>query len=173
MSILVDYDPTWPERCQRAAAEMSAVGPPDWVIEHIGSTSVPGLTAKPIIDLAVRVGSFAELDEYQSALRGIGWHPIAAGPRTHRVLVRVNGPDRTHIAHFFTPDQWDACNQRIFRDWLRAHPDDRTRYEAVKIAAAQESSGREYTERKTAIVQEIVDRARTGRGLPPVDVWDK
>lgn len=90
------------------------------------------------------------------------------------MLVKKRGLERTHIAHFFDAEQWETCNQRIFRDWLRAHPDDRVRYERVKRAAAADAiPGREYTARKTAIVQEIVDRARTALGLPLVDVWDK
>jgi GrpB-like predicted nucleotidyltransferase (UPF0157 family) len=97
-----------------------------------------------------------------------------AGPRTHRVLVRRRGRVRSHIAHFFAADQWQACNQRIFRDWLRANADDRLRYERVKRAAAEQANGgRDYTARKTAVIQEIIDRARAARGLPSVDVWDK
>lgn len=145
-----------------------------WVIEHIGSTAVPGLVAKPIIDLAVRVERLEEVEEYRDRLAVIGFVGIPGGPRTHRVLAREADGRRAHLAHFFDAEQWDACNQRIFRDWLLSHPEDRRRYEQVKRAAAREATGgRDYTARKTAIVQEVVDRARAALGLPQVDVWDK
>ncbi len=81
---------------------------------------------------------------------------------------------RTHIAHFFDATQWDTCNQRILRDRLLADAIDRRLYEQVNRAAAVTARpGRDYTARKTAVVQEIVDRARASRGLPSVDVWDK
>jgi GrpB-like predicted nucleotidyltransferase (UPF0157 family) len=127
--------------------------------------------ARPIIDLAVCVPVLAAVDEQRAVLAGVGFLPIVAGPRTHRVLVRMSERQRTHIAHFFTAEQWDTCNQRIFRDWLITHPDDRAEYERAKWVAA--GAGRDYTAGKTAVVQEIVDRARATRGLPSVDVWDK
>jgi len=169
--VLVPYDPSWPEQFRAAAADIRRATGTEWPIEHIGSTAIPGLAAKPIIDVAVCVPTLADVDDHRAALAGVGFLPIAAGPRTHRVLVRMSGRQRTHVAHFFPADQWDTCNQRIFRDWLITHPDDRAKYERAKRVAAAEPA--HYTERKTAVVQEIVDRARAARGLPSVDVWDK
>ena len=129
------------------------------------------MAAKPIIDLAVRV---VDLGDVPRRLEPIGWSSVPGGPRTHLVLVRHDGMRRTHIAHFFTEDQWDACHQRIFRDWLLEHPEDCQSYVDVKReAAAVATGGRDYTARKTAVIQEIVDRARAARGLPPIDAWDK
>jgi GrpB-like predicted nucleotidyltransferase (UPF0157 family) len=172
--MLVAYDSRWPEQFRAAAADIRQATGQDWLIEHIGSTAVPGLAAKPVIDLAVRVDRPADVGENENALACAGFVDVAAGPRTHRVLVRMSGRERTHIAHFFAATQWDACNQRIFRDWLLVHSDDRDRYEQVKRAAAAEArGGRDYTARKTAVIQEIVDRARATLGLPQVDIWDK
>lgn len=172
--MLADYDPQWPAAFEDAADDIHRVIGAGWMIEHIGSTSIPGMPAKPIIDLAVRVDDLAEVDANRHQLVEVGFVGITAGPRTHRVLVRLNNGERTHVAHFFTRASWATCIQRLFRDWLRANPADRERYEAVKrTAAAEATGGRDYTQRKTAIVQEIVDRARTARGLPLVDVWDK
>ncbi|HVX47494.1 MAG TPA: GrpB family protein [Mycobacteriales bacterium] len=171
---LVPYDPRWPAEFEAAAAQIRAVTGRTWLVEHIGSTSVPGLSAKPVIDLAVRVPDLQDVDAHQHDLVGIGFLAIAGGPLTHKVRVRVKDEQRTHIAHFFPPDQWAHCNQRIFRDWLIEHPEDRDRYEQAKRTAAGEAAGgRDYTQRKTAVVQEIVDRARAALGLPRVDVWDK
>lgn len=130
-------------------------------------------------------------------------HRVAAdrgGPVNHRVLVKIAAkrtetaedevrsagephrlhtgsfhPERrTHIAHFFPAEQWAECHQRMFRDWLRAHPEDCDRYAAAKRqAAAGARHGGEYTVAKRAVVNEITNRARAARGLPPVDNWDK
>lgn len=172
--MLSDYDPDWLARFEAAADDLRRVTDAGWVIEHIGSTSIPGMPAKPIIDLAVRVEALADVAVHDNSLRSVGFVAIAAGPRTHLVRVRLAGAERTHIAHFFTAGQWETCNQRIFRDWLRSHPDDRDLYAQAKRAAAAAAIGsRDYTARKTATVQAIVDRARSARGLPLVDVWDK
>lgn len=133
--MLVDHDPNWTNEFEVAAAAITAIEP-SWLIEHIGSTSIDQMPAKPIIDLAVRVASFDELDRRVPELEAIGW-------------------------------------QRI-RDWLRGSPDDRRRYLEVKRqAAAEVGPGRAYTARKSAIVEEITNRARAARGLEPVDTWDK
>lgn len=171
--LLQTYDPGWPEEFERAAAAIRAVAPA-WEVEHIGSTSLVGMAAKPIIDLAVRIVDEADLEQRLPALTAIGWLRIAAGPRTHRVLVRQQGERRTHIAHFFTAEQWDTCHQRIFAAWLRSHEDARERYLAVKRAAeAKGLAGRAYTLRKLDVVAEITNEARAARGLPPAQVWDK
>ncbi|MFD6443801.1 GrpB family protein [Promicromonospora sp. NPDC060204] len=170
--MLVEYDPRWPESFTLAAAELSEIEP-SWIVEHIGSTAIPGMAAKPAIDLAVRVGSFTEVEDRFESLASLGWLRIARGPKAHRVLVRQEGPRRTDIAHFFTTEQWETCNQRIFRDWLLAHPQDAARYLDVKRTAAEAATSMpDYTARKTAVVQDIVDRARAARGLPLVDVWE-
>jgi GrpB-like predicted nucleotidyltransferase (UPF0157 family) len=172
--VLSDYDPNWPARFEAAADDLRRATHAGWVVEHIGSTAIPRMPAKPIIDIAVRVETLADVELHESALKTVGFVPIAAGPRTHAVRVRLAGNERTHIAHFFTAAQWDTCNQRIFRDWLRNHPGERDLYAYAKRAAAAAAIGsRDYTARKTATVQAIMDRARSARGLPLVDVWDK
>lgn len=172
--MLAAYDSRWPDQFRAAAADIRRVTGGHWLIEHIGSTAVPGLASKPVIDLAVRVEQLEDVDEHETALVAIGFVGIAAGPRTHRVLVRMSAGQRTHIAHFFAAAQWEACNQRIFRDWLIAHPNDRDQYEQVKRAAAAEArGGRDYTARKSAVIQETLNRARAALGLPQVDGWDK
>jgi GrpB-like predicted nucleotidyltransferase (UPF0157 family) len=172
--MLVAYDPRWHDRFLSVAAEIRAATGEPWEIEHIGSTAVPGLVSKPVIDLAIRVEQLCDVDKHVAALAAVGFVGITGGPRTHRVLVRQSVAGRTHIAHFFDAAQWEACNQRIFRDWLIAHPDDCDRYAQVKLAAAAEARGaRDYTARKTAVIQDIVDRARAALSLPQVIAWDK
>ncbi|OYN84610.1 GrpB family protein [Parenemella sanctibonifatiensis] len=164
----------WPAEYERTAAQLRAVIPPEWCVEHIGSTSVPGLAARPIIDLVVRVPSLDAVEDRIRSLRAIGWYPIARGPQDHRVLVRMAEQVRTHVAHFFLAEQWDTLHQRIFRDWLVSHSEDRDRYaEAKRLAAAGAQGGRDYTLGKRGVVAEVTNRARKARGLAPIDEWDK
>ncbi|MFW6599556.1 GrpB family protein [Propionibacteriaceae bacterium Y2011] len=167
MTELHAYDPHWADEFARTAAQLRSVGDPSWAFEHIGSTSVPGLPAKPIIDLAVRVSSLDEVSAHDASLTAGGWLAIRRQPGDHLVRVRQRGNVRTHIAHFFAAADWDACHQRMFRDWLREHPDDRDRYAAAKRAASA-VAGPDYTRTKAPVVLEIVNRARAARGLGPL-----
>lgn len=168
---IVDYDASWPTVFAEAAEQLREISEGRWAVEHIGSTSVPTLSGKPIIDLAVRVESFDELDGRQQELNAAGWLAIRRQPRSHRVRVREDRGRRTHIAHFFTAGQWDACHQRLLRDWLRTHPDDRVRYESVKLTAAA-GEGSDYASSKQPVVLDLVNRARAARGLAPIDELD-
>jgi GrpB-like predicted nucleotidyltransferase (UPF0157 family) len=176
MTMLEPYDPSWRDRFAAAAEDLNRFGNPRWVIEHIGSTAVPGLAAKPIIDIAVRVQDEADFERHRPGLEERGWR-IGSGVRSHRVMLLESGGTRTHIAHFFDSHGWDQVNQRIFRDWLMTHPDDARRYAEVKrrAAAAAAASGENgsYNSAKTDIVQQIVDQARAKLGLKRVLVHDK
>lgn len=172
--MLVSYDPAWPAQFERIAAELRAHGDPDWVIEHIGSTAIPGMRAKPIIDLAVRIDGADDLSAHRAGLESIGWRD-GSGVRSHAVMVLEENGIRIAIAHFFDARDWDAVNQRLLRDWLRAHPDDADRYRHAKcgaVAAAARGTT-SYNAAKTPVIQELVDRARAARGLPSVPVSDK
>lgn len=167
----VEYDPTWSSAFEQAAAQLREAGDRSWLIEHIGSTCIPGLSGKPIIDLAVRVDSADDLEARRRDLADGGWLAIRRQPRSHRVLVRERDGKRTHIAHFFTAARWEACHQRLFRDWIRADPDDLARYREAKRRAAL-ADPRDYTKIKEPVVLQIVNRARASRGWPPVDDLD-
>lgn len=171
---LVAYDPAWPQQFEGLAAQIRAAGDSTWLIEHIGSTAVPGMRAKPIIDLAVRIRDLPDLSAHRAALQRAGWRD-GSSVRTHPVLVREADGIRTAIAHFFVAEEWDAVNQRLLRDWLRDHPDDVGLYSHAKcdaVAAAARGSST-YNAAKTPVIQDIVDRARAARGLPSVPVSDK
>lgn len=172
--MLVGYDPEWPSRFDRLASELRRAGKPSWLIEHIGSTAIPGLPAKPIIDLAVRIDDDRDVEVHRPGLEAVGWF-VGSGVRTHRVMIREAQGVRVAIAHFFPADAWDTASQRLFRDWLLGHPEDCERYEEVKrTASANAAAGTGvYNAGKTAFVQEIVDRARGALGLPPVPAYDK
>lgn len=172
--MLLTYDPAWADQFASIASEITTLTDADWLIEHIGSTAVPGMRAKPIIDLAIRVRDLQDFDAYVPALEAGGWRRGSA-VRTHPVMIRETDGVRTAIAHFFVAKDWDSANQRILRDWLLAHPDDVDRYSHAKCdAVAAAARGRStYNAAKTSAIQEIVDRARSARGLPSVPVYDK
>lgn len=172
--MLVSYDPRWPEQFEEFAAEIRDHGNPEWLVEHIGSTAVPGMRAKPIIDLAVRISDEDDFAAHRPGLEALGWR-LGSSVQSHPVMVFERDGIRTRIAHFFTASDWDLVNQRILRDWLRAHPDDADRYTHAKcdaVAAAARGTST-YNAAKTPVIQDLVDRARAARGLAPVPVSDK
>lgn len=172
--MLVAYDPSWPGQFERIADEIRGHTDAGWLIEHIGSTAVPGMRAKPIIDLAIRIRDLDELERHTPVLEAAGWRRGSA-VRTHPVIILETDGIRSAIAHFFVAGEWDAANQRILRDWLLAHPDDVERYSHAKCdAVAAAARGRStYNAAKTPVIQEIVDRACAARGMASVPVYDK
>ncbi|ROS54096.1 GrpB family protein [Frigoribacterium sp. PhB24] len=174
---MVDLHPhslAWADDYRREAERLAtALGPRVDALEHIGSTAVPGLLAKPIIDVAARSSSGSDPFALGTDLIALGYERHATGPKTHAVYVRLDGTRRTHILHVFHPDQWDACNQRLFRDRLLRDPVARRRYATLKEALAGLDDGRAYTAAKTALIAELVTDERVARGLPAVTVWDK
>lgn len=172
--LLVPSDPSWPLRFEEFATTIRAAGEDGWIIEHIGSTAIPGMSAKPVIDLAVRVETRERLDARLPELEAAGWC-VGSGVRTHPVMIRESAGERLAIAHFFPAAEWDLAPQRLLRDWLRTHPADAERYEQVKHDAARAAADEvsSYNAGKTAVIQEIVNSARAARGLEPVNVYDK
>jgi GrpB-like predicted nucleotidyltransferase (UPF0157 family) len=173
---IVPYDPTWPsEYAKEQTSILDAAGKFIRVIEHIGSTAVVGLAAKPIIDIAVGVDS---VDAVQSHVVGtlepLGYKPFDAGMPGRLFLFRGETEQHTHHLHVLPLAWWDDLKERLFRDWLRDHPVDRDRYAALKRALAEAHTDMSsYTRAKTSLIQELVDAARAARGLPPVPVWEE
>jgi GrpB-like predicted nucleotidyltransferase (UPF0157 family) len=172
---ILDYDPEWPHQAAEAIDALNAATPGLFAeIEHIGSTAVPGLAAKPIIDLMAAVRSLELVRPHQHAMAAIGFRPHDNGMVDRLLYVRADNGVRTHILHVVTSGSWPTRNQRILRDYLRGHPDDAARYARLKreIVTAGTAPG-EYARAKTALVQELTDRARAERGLLPEPVWEK
>ena len=158
---VVPHDPRWAGLAEAARAELAGLFA---AVEHIGSTAVPGLAAKPVIDLMACV----------QALPGpapAGYALVETGMAERLFYVRDGDPP-CHL-HVVTEASWPARNERILRDHLREHPADAARYAALKLAlAAGGLGGLEYTRGKTALIQELTDTARAARGLPSVPVWE-
>lgn len=171
-----EYDPAWPALAEAAAGELRAALPGVLLeLEHIGSTSVPGLAAKPIIDLMASVPSLSAVADREDVLAGLGYHRVETAMRERLFYPRDDaGGRRTHHLHVVTASSWDTRNERLLRDHLRAHPEAAAAYGALKRdLAVTVDDPDEYTRAKTDLVQELVDAARTTRGLPLVTVWEE
>ena len=165
---LMDYDPRWPELYAEAAAGLrQALGPSLISVEHIGSTSVPGLAAKPIIDIQAVIRAASDVDEAGPALAALGWvrGTFTAGPDPERHLYfKKNDAQgaRTHQLHAYEADYPAASAHLRFRDYLRAHPEEAARYEDLKRGLAEQHRHDRlaYSDAKTAYVEAVLTKAR-------------
>jgi GrpB-like predicted nucleotidyltransferase (UPF0157 family) len=164
---VVPYDPHWPEAFQAERSKLAAaLGELAIRIEHNGSTAVPGLAAKPIIDIQISVGALHPLTAYASALASCGYVHVphaddAFAPFFHR-------PARwphTHHVHVVQAGSEEEQKTLLFRDYLRAHVDAAREYEALKrqlaadLIGAHEGRREAYADSKTVFVNDIVRRA--------------
>ena len=159
---LAEYNPQWPALFAREAARIRAVlGDAAVRVEHVGSTSVPGLAAKPIIDILLAVPDSADEQTYAPALEAAGYVLRIREPDwfEHRLFT---GPDTTINLHVFTVGAAEIDRMLLFRDWLRANDADRDAYLQVKrdLARRPWQHVQHYADSKTAIVQQIMARAR-------------
>ena len=153
---LVEYNPLWPQAFAEEAAEIKAkLGDRALAIEHYGSTAVPGLRAKPIIDLQIGVADIRDGLRLIGLLATLGYDDMGdQGIPEHHVFGR--GDVRTHHAHvvLHESDQWFRC--LLFRDRLRTQPDVRAAYEALKVKLAAGARTRaDYTAGKTDFVERV------------------
>jgi GrpB-like predicted nucleotidyltransferase (UPF0157 family) len=163
-------DPAWPRQYDRLAGRIrEALGWRVLQLEHVGSTAVPGLAAKPIIDIDLTVADPGREGDYVPALEEAGFQLVVREPwwHGHRLLRAAQPPGNLHV---FGPDSPELIKHRIFRDWLRGNPGDRDRYAAAKRQAAAEANAAgehvmAYNARKQQIIREIYHRAFTAAGL--------
>src|SRR4051812_15684931 len=158
---LSEYDPAWPARYAAHAERIRrALGPAALRVEHIGSTSVPGLAAKPIIDIVVAVSDAADEDAYLPALLAAGYELRVREPDwlQHRML---RTPEKDVHVHVYSAGCREIARNLAFRDRLRASPADLARYEQVKreLAARHWESGSAYSDAKSEVVESILAAA--------------
>src|SRR6516164_2274324 len=136
--IIVDYDPHWPDLFEELRAPVAAaLGDLVVSVEHIGSTAVPGLEAKPIIDMDVVVPSVADIPEAIRRLATLGYiHRGDLGITGREAFTSPAGKPRHHL-YLCATDSAELRRQRSFRDYLMTHPDDAKAYETLKKVAAQ------------------------------------
>jgi GrpB-like predicted nucleotidyltransferase (UPF0157 family) len=167
---VTDPDPAWPRQYDDLAARIRrAMGWRVLQLEHVGSTSVPGLAAKPIIDIDLTVADPERERDYIPALETIGFQLVIREPWRygHRALVADQPRCNLHCYGFDSPE---PVRHRIFRDWLRGNPGERDRYAAGKRQAASEANAggehvMQYNARKQQVIREIYYRAFAAAGL--------
>ncbi len=158
---VVDYDPEWPQSFEREAERIrKSLGGRALRLEHVGSTSVPELPAKPIIDIVLVAAESDDEGRYVPALEAAGYCLRVREPDWygHRLL---KGPGNSANLHVFSSGCPEIELMVRFRDWLRTNKDDRERYARTKRALAEREwkYTQNYADAKTAVIAEIMSRA--------------
>ncbi len=157
---LAEYDPAWPALYEREAERIrDALGTAVVSLDHVGSTSVPGLVAKPIIDMVLIVRSSADEPSYLPQLEGAGYRVVIREPNWHEHRV-LKGPDTKVNLHVFSPGDSEAARMLGFRDHLRTDDGDRRRYETEKRRLADQDWEyvQHYADAKTKVVASILEK---------------
>jgi GrpB-like predicted nucleotidyltransferase (UPF0157 family) len=154
---LVAYDPDWPAVATSHAERLRVLGPILVAVHHIGSTSVPGLAAKPIIDLMPLVTGLDDLDRERRRVEALGYQwlgELGIAERRYCTLSNESGIRLVHL-HFFAASSVQARRHIAFRDYLRAHPDAARAYEAEKRRARDlhPNDSHAYTDEKNAWIR--------------------
>lgn len=162
--VISDYNPLWPGQFHKHAAIISrALGSKALRIEHVGSTSVPGLAAKPIIDIVVAVEDSGDEAAYLPALLAAGYVLRVREPDWHQHRM-LRTPDLDVHVHVFSSGCAEITRMPAFRDRLRNNGEDRLRYETLKKALATREwpEMNDYARAKTDLVNQITTRALNG-----------
>lgn len=164
--ILVEYEDRWPAMFESEAAIIrAALGEKALLVEHMGSTSVPGLIAKPCIDILLAVADSADEAAYVPALDAAGFVLRLRHPDWHEH--RAFKSERINVnLHVWSMGSPEIARHLAFRDWLRTHPEDRDLYAAAKreIAAGHVLRMNDYADAKDEVVRQIQGRIDALRG---------
>jgi GrpB-like predicted nucleotidyltransferase (UPF0157 family) len=167
---VVEPDPSWPADFERVAERIrDALGDRALVVEHVGSTAVPHLPAKPVIDIDLTVADSADEDAWLPRLESVGFELVIREPWWHEHRCLTLASPRCNL-HVFSPDCPETIRHVLFRDWLRAHPDDLAAYRNAKLAAVSAATAAgehvmDYNARKQPVIRAIYDRAFRAAGL--------
>jgi GrpB-like predicted nucleotidyltransferase (UPF0157 family) len=164
---VVDYDPAWVEAFQREVEQLAPIFGEHLIsIYHIGSTSVPGLPAKPIIDIMPVVQDIHRLEPLYPALIALGYEPLGEnGIPGRRLFIKGGVEHRTHHVHTYGPDHPEVVTHLNFRDYLRAHPEVARQYAVLKANLARQFPHDidSYIEGKAPFIRDILQKAAAWR----------
>jgi GrpB-like predicted nucleotidyltransferase (UPF0157 family) len=164
---IADYDPRWPALFDEEAKRLRAALDPSSVVglEHFGSTAIPGLSAKPIIDILIAVRSLADARAtFVESLRTLDYVYWSDNPKPDRLFFVKGmppfGSGRSHHVHVTEPDG-EMWQRLAFRDYLRAHPEDARIYERLKrrLAVEHRRDREAYTDAKSVYIESVMRKA--------------
>ncbi|MGC4796884.1 GrpB family protein [Micromonospora saelicesensis] len=158
--VIEEYDGAWAQRFIAVRSSLTeALGGLIIRVEHVGSTAVPGLAAKPVIDVDLVIGDTADESGYLPALQRLGYRLVLREPwwHGHRMLL---SPAEDVNLHVWPQGAPEPVRHLLFRDWLRSHPHDRERYAATKRRLARDTAHRprDYSLAKNDVIDEIYAR---------------
>jgi GrpB-like predicted nucleotidyltransferase (UPF0157 family) len=158
--VVVDYDPEWPDDFDIESQHLTAVLSPVLIaIHHIGSTSIPGLPAKPTVDILAVVRNLGILDECDDSMTNLGYVPKGEfGTKGRRFYTKGSDDKRTHHVHAFELGNPEIDKHIDFRDYLRVHQEQANRYGALKaiLAKTHWNDIEAYIEGKTPLINELL-----------------
>jgi GrpB-like predicted nucleotidyltransferase (UPF0157 family) len=158
---LVPHDPEWADIYERTAADIrDALGGTALSIDHMGSTAIPGIDSKPVIDILVLVESYDPEAAYRIALESLGY--VFGHREEWHVFFEGDPIGMSTQVHVVEESAEDSRMMVTFRDYLRSHPDEARRYEQLKHTLADRySDGNEYADAKSEYVRGVVRRAQS------------
>ena len=161
---VVPNNPAWTDQFQAEAKKLVVVfGPEAAAIHHIGSTAIPGIQAKPIIDILLEVKNIDRIDDFNDDMRECGYIPRGEfGIPGRRYFVRAVATIHTHHVHAFQTGHPEIARHLNFRDYLRAHPVEAQAYSHLKEGLAQNfpTDPEGYTNAKSEFIQAIDEKAK-------------
>ena len=164
---VVPYDPNWAESFQAEADEIRRIlGQEVVAVHHIGSTAIPNLSAKPIVDLLVEVRDIEKIDAFNGKMSQLGYLPKGEnGIPGRRFFIKGNEENRTHHIHFYRSGHPEVERHLDFRDYMIAHPYEAYAYSQLKIMLAQEfpTDIDGYNTGKTQFIKEVDRKAKIWR----------
>jgi GrpB-like predicted nucleotidyltransferase (UPF0157 family) len=159
---VVSYSIEWPARFEEESHRIRSIfGSEIIAIHHIGSTAVPNLSAKPVIDIMPVVKNIERVDDYNHAMINLGYEPRGENGLSGRRYFQKGEDQRTHHVHIYEKDNSDIDRHLVFRDYLRSHPEEAINYGSLKEGLAKEFPYdiTSYIEGKEALVLEIEQKA--------------
>jgi GrpB-like predicted nucleotidyltransferase (UPF0157 family) len=162
---VVPHNPQWTAIFQAEAARLAAVfGPEALLIEHIGSTAIPGIKAKPIIDILVGVKDIERVDDLNESMMALGYEPYGEFgiPGRRYFSTGTTSVAQARHVHVFQADNPEVARHIDFRDYMRAHPDDAQAYSRLKEILAEKfpNDSERYTNGKSDFIRKM-DRQAT------------
>ncbi len=172
--IVTPYTTHWLEQFRQEAAKITAIFGPELIsIYHIGSTSIPGMSAKPIIDIMPVVHTIEKTDPFNSAMRDLGYDPRGEyGIPGRRYFSKGEGHNRSHHVHTYALDNPDVKRHLDFRDYLIAHPEEAQQYATLKTKLARQFPHDidAYMAGKEGFIQETIQKAHQWRTQQTNDI---